>query len=320
MKTSLRYGFLLLILTSLFMRSVRTSMADSTATTVDEYWALVRESRVEIARLRAEPVEAVNRGMEQLANRWELITEVEVNGGIIPVDHRYLVDMMRAIPPDLEPLDELLASLLEAQRTAPEDVFSRTDLAALNEILARPEFQWKEAASTPVSEWIQKILDTINLWLNRILDMTFDVAGSDVTSIILTVILAAILFFVFRTLFTDFMSEAELPAESGDEPLTSESAFAKAQELSRGGDYRAAVRYLYLSTLLILDERGVMRYDRSKTNREYLRSVSNSPELSKPLGEVIDVFDNVWYGRHSLEEESFKHYSDRVEELKERKA
>jgi hypothetical protein len=31
------------------------------------------------------------------------------------------------------------------------------------------------------------------------------------------------------------------------------------------------------------------------------------------------VFDNVWYGYHSLEEESFKHYSARVEELKGKK-
>jgi hypothetical protein len=68
-----------------------------------------------------------------------------------------------------------------------------------------------------------------------------------------------------------------------------------------------------------MDERGVLRYDRSKTNREYLRSVANSPELAKPLEEVIEVFDNVWYGYHPLEEESFKHYSARVEELKEKK-
>jgi hypothetical protein len=35
---------------------------------------------------------------------------------------------------------------------------------------------------------------------------------------------------------------------------------------------------------------------------------------------VVDVFDNVWYGYHSVDEDSFKHYSDRVEELKEKKS
>jgi len=133
--------------------------------------------------------------------------------------------------------------------------------------------------------------------------------------------LTVVLFLIFRTLFTDFINEARTAEENiAEELLTSEAAFERAQSLSRGGDYRAAVRFLYLSSLLLLDERGLLRYDRSKTNREYLRSVSSSPELQKPLSEVIEVFDDVWYGYHQVNEEAFKHYSDRVEELKEKKS
>jgi len=318
MKASFRSGFLLLLLALSSLWAVQAGHADSTAVTEDEYWALVQESKNEIAQLKDAPSEQIPGKMDELAARWESVTEVEVDGGIVPIDHRYLIDALRAVPPDLVKLDGMLASLLEAKEAAPNGIFSSADLSSLKEILSRPEFQWKETASNPVSDWIQKILDSIDLWLNRILNATFDIAGSDVTAILMAIILAVILFFVLRTLFTDFMSESKLSADSDEEPLTSESAFAKAQQLSRGGDYRAAVRYLYLSPLLILDERGIMRYDRSKTNREYLRSVSNSPELSRPLGEVIDVFDNVWYGHHSLGEDSFKHYSDRVQELKEK--
>lgn len=320
MKVSLRSAFLLLLIT-LAGQAMRSALADSPAPTEVRYWAMMLESREEIARLKNASGEEIALGMDQLAAQWEAITEVEVGGARIPVDHRYLTILMRADPPDLVRLENLFASLLDAQRIAPTGVFFPSDLASLTEILSRPEFQWVESAPNPVSDWIQKILDTINRWLNDILDVTFDVAGSDLTAWIMAVLLAAVLLFVFRTLFADFMTEAQLAPEGGDEePLTSDAAFAKAQALSRGGDYRAAVRYLYLSTLLILDERGVMRYDRSKTNREYLRSVANSPELSRPLAEVIDVFDNVWYGYHSMEEDSFKHYSDRVEELKEKKA
>jgi hypothetical protein len=70
---------------------------------------------------------------------------------------------------------------------------------------------------------------------------------------------------------------------------------------------------------MLLDERGLLRYDRTRTNREYLRTISDSPELAQPLTEVIEVFDNVWYGYHELDESSFKHYSNLVEELKEKK-
>ncbi|MBI3170474.1 MAG: DUF4129 domain-containing protein [Chloroflexi bacterium] len=319
MRSALKFAQLLFIAV-LLGQAGWTVFADASTLTEDQYWALVQESRDEIARLKNASAEEISLGMEQLAARWEAVTEVEVDGKRIPVDHQYLTEMMRTNPPDLERLDELLASFLDAKRVAPIGAFSSADLAPLKEILSRPEFQWAEAAPNPAMEWIQKIFDTIIGWLNKILGITLDAADSNVTTFIMAALLAAVFIFVFRTLFADFLNEAKMNGENEEEPLTSESAFAKAQRLSRGGDYRAAVRYLYLSTLLILDERGVMRYDRSKTNREYLRSVSNSPELSKPLEEVIEVFDNVWYGYHTLEEDTFKHYSDRVEELKEKRS
>jgi hypothetical protein len=93
----------------------------------------------------------------------------------------------------------------------------------------------------------------------------------------------------------------------------------RAQTLSSQGDYRNAVRYLYLSSLLILDEQGLLRYDRSRTNREYLRSVSSKPQLAKPLSDVIDVFDRVWYGFEPVDEQAYRNYVEHVEELREKK-
>ena len=62
-----------------------------------------------------------------------------------------------------------------------------------------------------------------------------------------------------------------------------------------------------------------MRYDRSRTNREYLRSLSSKPELVKPLRDVIDVFDRVWYGFETVDEQTYQSYVKRVDELREKK-
>jgi hypothetical protein len=107
--------------------------------------------------------------------------------------------------------------------------------------------------------------------------------------------------------------------ELGGEPLTAELALQRAQELSTGGDYRTAVRYLYLSSLLLLEERGLLRYDRSLTNREYLRTVAHRPELAAILREVIDVFDRVWYGFQTLNPGEYEAYVLRVETLRQQK-
>ena len=287
----------------------------------DEYWLLAQSTHAVISQLNELSNEEITQNLIDLANQWEVITEVVADGQIIPIDNGYLIKLMRADQPDLEEIDTLLLALLDAHQTYPRQVFSTSTLPSLQEILSRPEFQWAEPAPNPINDWLQKIWDVVNRWLNDLLGNFAQYIPSN-TTWLMVILLVAILFFVFRTLFVDFIKEAQLNGEeSGEnELLTSESAFNKAQSLSRGGDYRSAVRYLYLSSLLLMDERGVLRYDRSKTNREYLRSVANSPELAKPLEEVIEVFDNVWYGYHSLEEESFKHYSDRVEELKDKKS
>lgn len=300
--------------------TTRFAFADTPPVTEAEYWALIEESRTIVAGLDNQTEEEIAQALRLLVVRWDAITVVDVEGGSIPIDNRYLTEMMRADPPDLKTLEETLASYQGARLGPPPEAFSSADLKPLAQILARPEFQWAESTSNPAADWLQKILEQANRWLNELLGITFDVATSDFIGVLMVVLLGVIFFFIFRTLFSDLLKEEQINENGEEEPLTAETALAKAQQLSRGGDYRAAVRYLYLSTLLILDERGLVRYDRSKTNREYLRGVANSPELSQPLGEVIEVFDNVWYGQHSLEEDSFQHYSRRVEELKEKRS
>ncbi len=320
MKSFFRLALLVLVI-ALLGTTILPVFARPSALTEDEYWTLVEDSRKTIVKLQKATDEEKQNELKQLAAQWEAVKEVELDGKHVPVNHLYLIQLMRATPPHLDLIDGQLFSILSVRREIPAGVFSSADIVSLNDILSRPQFEWAEGEATnPINEWFQNILTEIQRWLNKILGTTFDILNADVMTIILGVLLVVIFIFVFRTLVVDFSREAKMNGMDGEEePLTSEAAFAKAQKLSKGGDYRAAVRYLYLSTLLIMDERGVMRYDRSKTNREYLRSVANSPELSKPLEEVIEVFDNVWYGYHELGEDSFKHYSDRVEELKEKK-
>ena len=250
------------------------------------------------------------------------------DGQIVPVDNSYLVVLLKSSNADnLTTVSSLVETLLAAHGRYPSELFTSADLQRLNVILSDPRFQWKAAQPNPIQKWITDQVNRFNEWLQSLFGnkdsngATGSVDPFSFVPTLTTILLVLVLLYVFRSLFFDLVAESRLAddASADSEPLTAEQALARAHTLSRGGDYRSAVRYLYLSSLLLLDERGLLRYDRSKTNREYLSSLSNTPELSEPLNEVIDVFDNVWYGYHSLDEETFKHYSDRVEELKEKK-
>lgn len=288
------------------------------------YWELISRLQTEIQDLQGSPTEEITSRLAKLADQLEDIQEVQTTDGqVFAIDSGHLLRSLRATPADLEGITVMLDTLLAAHEEYPHRVFSTSDLAALHAILARPEFDWPAEQPNPADQWFQKLLDRFLAWLNEIFGdgITIRLFDANLFLLVSSVVFVFVLFFVFRMIFTDFVKESQIAADHGspDEPLTSETAFEKAQSLSRGGDFRSAVRYLYLSSLLVLDERGLLRYDRSKTNREYLRSVSQSPQLAQPLEEVIEVFDNVWYGYHSLEEDSFKHYSERVRELKDKK-
>jgi hypothetical protein len=331
MRRSALRRFLLLVLAVLVLNAAGRVWAAgqlNTEVSINQYWELVDQSQQALADIKGQSAEKVRGGLDDLALQWEAVKQVQLkNGEVIPLDNSFIITALRAEEPDLDRLTGLFDALLAARADYPAAQFTAKDIQPLNEILSRPEFQWKEQEPNPINEWFQKLWDRFITWLDKLFpdrEMTVNISpgpGWSLTSSLAVILLVLILAYIFRGLFADMITDAHLTGDgnSGDEILTAEAAFQRAQTLSRGGEYRSAVRYLYLSSLLLLDERGLLRYDRTRTNREYLRTVSDSPELVQPLTEVIEVFDNVWYGYHELDEASFKHYSDRVEELKEKK-
>ena len=290
---------------------------------LDGYWNLVRSTRQALVQMEALPGNEVREGLDELASKWETVTAVEFpDGTVTAMDPSYLVALLKEESPDLERLVALMDALLKAHDEFPHRVFTAQDVDPLRRILARPEFQWQEAQPARNPAWLQRILDAFADFMERLAyGVQNGVYYGRVPLIAAGVIVFLLsLFFLTRNLSRSLVREADLAnGNSDDILLTSQGAMQKAQTLSSQGDYRNAVRYLYLSSLLILDENGVLRYDRSRTNREYVRSVSSKPGLAKPLSDVIEVFDRVWYGFDSVDDVTYQSYVKHVDELREKK-
>ena len=91
-----------------------------------------------------------------------------------------------------------------------------------------------------------------------------------------------------------------------------------ARAAARAGDFRAAIRKLYISLLYELAERNVIELDDSFTNHEYLSSLSRFNSLIPPMQYLTDRFDYCWYGMLPSSEEEFSVYLARYEEAIER--
>lgn len=82
------------------------------------------------------------------------------------------------------------------------------------------------------------------------------------------------------------------------EARDNESLLGLAEQQAKAGDYRRAFRLVYLAALVMLDTGGVLRFDRSKTNWEYLRALraAGRGDIYSALTPLTREFDQVWYG------------------------
>jgi hypothetical protein len=303
-----------------------TAFLNSGTLSIEDYWQLVAATQTLVDELQETPVEALQPQLAEIASQWKNVRNVMLDDGTsIPIDPTYLVALLRANPPDLNALETHLDALVGAQKYWPQNQFSGQDLVPLATILSRPDFQWKEPTPSPLQQWWDALMRRLRDFLTRIPgNGILSVNTSFLEYLLLGVgglVIALLLAYALRGIWKSVVSETDLSQEAkdNDEGLTTDSALQKARELSNSGDYRLAVRYLYLSSLLLLEERGVLRYDRSWTNREYLRSVAHIPELAMPLSEVIEVFDRVWYGYQPLDDTTFQHYADSIAQVRQQK-
>ena len=129
-------------------------------------------------------------------------------------------------------------------------------------------------------------------------------------------LLIGVLAYLLRGLRRGVVASAHADDDDPAANLTAKTALDQAGGLARGGDYRTAVRYLYISALLWLDERDILRYDRALTNREYLERVRDNPALRERMTPIVETFDRVWYGHLPIDAESFAAYEKHVEALR----
>jgi hypothetical protein len=77
-----------------------------------------------------------------------------------------------------------------------------------------------------------------------------------------------------------------------------------AKELIAKGDFRLAMRALYLATLSYLAENELVTIEIYKSNRDYdrelQRRLSDQKDLITAFSETVALIDHVWYGMRKI--------------------
>ena len=98
---------------------------------------------------------------------------------------------------------------------------------------------------------------------------------------------------------------ADVVEEFDNEDIFSIKYEQEIQKAISAGNYRMAVRLLYLQTLKEMTERNIIRYGHEKTNSDYLFQLYKSRYYDR-FFRLTRHFDYTWYGGFDLNESSFR--------------
>lgn len=266
--------------------------------------------------------------------------QVEYEGLDVTIDNTWLYVLLDSCVAEKDP-QQRTAKLNEAagRLRALDDHLRRAEAASsepgnprdeIREILSRPAFQPER--ETAVGAFIKRmgrkvrdIRDELLSGLQRLVENLLGPGASAgwVSNVVLVLVLGAALIVVARMVRrvrvprakrkkTRIVLGEEIAADGTSRELA-EAGLAAA----RAGDFRTAVRKLYVSLLYELSELSLIELEDSATNHEYLGKVSRFNTLTDPMRYLTDRFDYVWYGMFPSSEEEFAAYLSRYEEAME---
>lgn len=302
-----------------------------TATVVDHAWAqdtAAQDTAVPLAQY----ISALREAQEILSRSGQPSALAKARAALAGIDRVQLPGGTEiAVSPLLGAEGDVLAQEAAAARLS--TVLAQLDAAGsdntaarldiLDKVLAGPAFQQGESWWDVFRRWLAE-------WLERLLPESAPTSSnsgaagraSDLIAwsigIIGVIAIVLLLAYWLRGLIAGFVANADVDDEgsTGDDmPQTPAEARQRAAGAANEGNYRGAVRNLYLAALLTLEQHGLVPADRSLTNREVLGRVDRAHPLRPHLQPVVETFDDVWYGVHEPDAGTYAAYAQSIDEL-----
>jgi hypothetical protein len=242
----------------------------------------------------------------------------------------------------------LAPATVEAQQKAD----ARAAAARAKDILARPEFavappkaekpEAEESVPPEPPGWWRRFIDWLGEWLKKLFkreeappprDFSPPVVSGGTVANVLVVVLVAVALLVLGVVLLRALNKGRGDKDGEGLEVSTVDAAALAgdpahalsrppegwahlaDELAARGEYREAVRHLYLALLSRLHRDGAILYDVTLSNWDYLRLWRGRTEWKAPFRELTRRFDFIWYGNVPVNVQGYAEFRTLTEPL-----
>lgn len=102
------------------------------------------------------------------------------------------------------------------------------------------------------------------------------------------------------------MELGELEPEKPPGLTPSEEYVQRARELARRGEFREAVALLVLGAMSEVERRGLIRYRRGLTQRDYFRALRGHREIAANYRQMVRIYEPLGFGRRTATAQHFQ--------------
>lgn len=175
--------------------------------------------------------------------------------------------------------------------------------------------QYKDKYKGEAFQYADKKKNALERWLDR-KPKKKQTSASPIWSLLFkTIIILALIYAVFvivgmlmgkkgNWLFNKKSESRALQYGIDEEDLNTSNFAQLIDQAVASGDFRQAVRYQYLNTLQKMDQKGIIKYHKEKTNADYRYEIKKS-SLAEAFQYISYIYDHAWYGGFDVSQHTY---------------
>jgi len=179
----------------------------------------------------------------------------------------------------------------------------------------------------PRESFLQKLMRKIDKILQSIFGETVFTNSAKITTILIRlfaiILVGFLLYFIIKFLvgkdgnlfFGKKNKKVDINAEELHENIHEINFPESIAKFEREGDYRSAVRYQFLFILKKLSDKKQINWNPEKTNKDYASELKDG-HLKNEFTGLSYIFDYVWYGEFSIDEQSYLKFKNQYQAFK----
>ncbi|MGX5685197.1 DUF4129 domain-containing protein [Chryseobacterium cucumeris] len=183
------------------------------------------------------------------------------------------------------------------------------------------------SVSKPRESFFQKLMRKINQIIQGIFGDTALTKSAELTTILIRlfaiILVGFLLYFIIRYImgkdgnfiFGKKNKKLDLNVQELHENIHEINFPESIAKFELAGDYRSAVRYQFLFILKKLSDKKLINWNPEKTNKDYTAELK-AAHLKNDFSDLSYIFDYVWYGEFSIDEENYRKFKNQYQAFK----